>query len=228
MTGLVMARARLRRDVPAVSFAVLLVPSDPDQQAGASHRLVWSLYADGPDRPRDFLWRQTGAGEFLTLGPRIPVDSHGLFELEHKPFAPELRNGDRLGFNLRANATVARPAARGQRGVRHDVVMNALHALPPGERAAQREQLRCQALSRWLTGQGETHGFELVPDTLRVAAYQQLRLPRAAGKPIQLGVADLTGELVVRDPAVFVAAVAVGFGKARAFGCGLMLLRRLS
>ncbi|MFC7557472.1 type I-E CRISPR-associated protein Cas6/Cse3/CasE [Pseudoroseomonas wenyumeiae] len=37
---------------------------------------------------------------------------------------------------------------------------------------------------------------------------------------------DLTGILVVRDVALFLPALAAGFGRARAFGYGLMLIRR--
>jgi CRISPR system Cascade subunit CasE len=229
MTGLVMAKARLRRDVPAVAFAALLVPTGTDQHVGASHRLLWSLYADTPDRPRDFLWRQTRAGEFLMLGPRAPVDTHGLFELEHKEFAPELRPGQQLAFSLRANATVSRPTARGQRGVRHDVVMDALHALPPGGRAEQRAQITDVAVAAWLQRQGERAGFDLVPGSLCVESYQQMRIPRLPRqRPIQLGVVDCSGVLTVRDPDVFVAALARGFGRGRAFGCGLLLVRRVS
>ena len=57
-----LVRAELRRDVPAVALAELLVPSEVGAQVGATHRLVWSLFADGPERRRDFLWRQTGPG----------------------------------------------------------------------------------------------------------------------------------------------------------------------
>jgi CRISPR system Cascade subunit CasE len=69
-------------------------------------RWVWSLFADGTDRRRDFLWREVRPSEFLILGARMPVDAHGLFDLECKPFAPELRVGQRLEFDLRANAVV--------------------------------------------------------------------------------------------------------------------------
>ena len=37
---------------------------------------------------------------------------------------------------------------------------------------------------------------------------------------------DYEGLLEVRDPAVFTTALAQGIGKAKAFGCGLMLIRR--
>jgi CRISPR system Cascade subunit CasE len=39
-------------------------------------------------------------------------------------------------------------------------------------------------------------------------------------------VLDFEGVLEVTDPVRFLAALANGFGRARAFGCGLMLIRR--
>lgn len=226
MNELVMARARLRRDVPAVAFAALLVPEDADEQFGASHRLLWSLYADAPNRPRDFLWRQTRSGEFLILGQRVPVDTHGLFDMDHKPFAPELRPGDRLGFSLRANATVSRPTARGQRGVRHDVVIDLLRRTP-GPRSDVRHDVTQAAGRDWLARQGEAHGFVLRGDFV-VDGYDRVTMPRQSAKPAVFGVLDMSGVLEVTDPERFLAKLAQGFGKAKAFGCGLMLIRRVS
>jgi CRISPR system Cascade subunit CasE len=40
------------------------------------------------------------------------------------------------------------------------------------------------------------------------------------------GVLDFAGLIEVADPSVFVARLGQGFGKAKAFGCGLMLIRR--
>ena len=37
---------------------------------------------------------------------------------------------------------------------------------------------------------------------------------------------DLTGEIAVTDPKAFLAKLAQGFGRAKGFGCGLMLIRR--
>ena len=41
------------------------------------------------------------------------------------------------------------------------------------------------------------------------------------------GVMDFSGMLEVKDPARFLTQLAQGFGRARAFGCGLMLIRRI-
>jgi CRISPR system Cascade subunit CasE len=222
---LIMARARLRRDVPAVAIARLLVPSDSDQRVGASHNLLWLLYRDGPDRTRDYLWRQTRPGQFLTLGARAPVDEHRLFDLECKQFAPELKPGQRLNFNLRANATVSRAAARSDRGVRCDIVMAALQDLPRGSRAAARHEVMQGAATTWLARQGEEHGFALCGNAV-VESYKQVAPPRERGqRPAKFNTLDLTGTLEVVDPQRFLAQIAKGFGRARAFGCGLMLIR---
>jgi CRISPR system Cascade subunit CasE len=225
MTELFLSRARLRRDAPVTALAELLVPINPADRAGASHKLVWALFADGADRRRDFLWREEKPGHFMVLSNRPPADPHRLFELDFKPFDPVLSVGDRLGFTLRANPVVARPEARGERGKRHDVVMNALRAVPKSERAALRPEAVLTAGRAWLVRQGESHGFAPVGDA-NVDGYDSLRIPRTDGKPAVFGVLDISGVLEVRDPGRFMARLPQGFGRARAFGCGLMLIRR--
>ena len=225
MTELFLSRARLRRDAPVAALANLLVPEDAADRAAASHRLVWALFADAADRRRDFLWREEKPGHFMALSARPPADPHGLFDLESKSFAPVLSSGDRLGFTLRANPVVARPEAQGQRGKRHDVVMDLLRDVPKCERAKARPEAVLTAGRTWLARQGEANGFDPLGE-VGVDGYDSVRIPRAAGKPAVFGVLDICGVLQVRDPACFLARLTQGFGRARAFGCGLMLIRR--
>ncbi|WP_243641924.1 type I-E CRISPR-associated protein Cas6/Cse3/CasE [Rhodovulum steppense] len=42
----------------------------------------------------------------------------------------------------------------------------------------------------------------------------------------QFGILDLEGRIEVTDPEALLARLARGFGRAKAFGCGLMLIRR--
>jgi len=225
MTTLFLSRARLRRDAPVAALATLLVPDIPADRVAASHRLVWALFADAADRTRDFLWREEGPGRFMTLSAREPADTHGLFELESKSFEPALSPGDRLEFSLRANPVVSRPITRGQRGKRHDVVMDALHGVMPGGRAAARREAVLTAGRAWLSRQGEAHGFTPVGD-VAVDGYDRVQIPRTGGKPAVFGMLDFSGMLEIRDPAAFLTRLAKGFGRAGAFGCGLMLIRR--
>jgi CRISPR system Cascade subunit CasE len=220
-----LSRARLRRDAPVMALARLLVP-DSAARPAAMHHLVWSLFADGPERRRDFLWREEAPGRFMTLSRRPPVNIEGLFELDSQPFAPVLSPGDRLGFTLRANPVVARATAASERGKRHDVVMDVLKSVEPGQRAEARPEAVLTAGRAWLARQGAAHGFE--PEGLTaVDGYDRVVIPRETGKAAVFGVLDISGVLTVRDPARFLAAQESGFGRARAFGCGLMLIRRV-
>lgn len=224
-----LSRATLRRDVPAAALRALLVPNEHSARAGAGHRLVWTLFADSPDRERDFLWREMEDGSYFFLSARPPEDKHGLFEVASRPFAPVLTAGDRLRFSLRANATVARKVDPTQRrGKPCDVVMDALYKVPRGERAEARHDAIQVAGVRWLAGQGDRCGFAMSEGEgagIRVVAYRTLRVDHA-GPTARIGVVDLEGEIEVRDPASFVTALGRGFGRAKTFGCGLMLVQR--
>jgi CRISPR system Cascade subunit CasE len=248
--GLYLSRARLRHDAPTATLRELLSASEHARTA-AAHQLIWTLFADAVDRERDFLWREAEPGTFFLLSARRPIDRRGLFHVdEPKPFAPALAQGDRLDFVLRANATVARKSSVGagpeerMRGKRNDVVMDALYTVARGERAHMRQKLLPGLAAEWLRRQGETHGFDLaeraiVEDweigaqeavgqpALTVDGYRVLRVSRGRGaRPMQIGMLDLEGTLVVREPATFVTALRHGLGRAKAFGCGLMLVRR--
>ena len=59
-----------------------------------------------------------------------------------------------------------------------------------------------------------------------IDGYEPVRIPRDGGGAMQFSQLEFTGTLVATDPAVFLAAVRAGFGRAKAFGCGLMLIRR--
>lgn len=226
MSDLVLSRLRLRRDPPVAALAGLLVPGESHARMAAAHRLVWALFTDGAERRRDFLWREEAPGRFLALSRRPPNPLHELFEIESQPFAPVLSKGDRLGFALRANAVVSRRVEGQKRGRRADVVMDALFRLPKGEARREARAEAVQVAGRaWLARQGATHGFEPEGE-VGVDGYDSVRLARDEGAPIRFGVLDFQGVLTVTDPPRFLGALERGLGHARAFGCGLLLIRR--
>jgi CRISPR system Cascade subunit CasE len=223
MSDLFLTRARLRTDLGVQALRPLLVPEQGGAAAMASHRLVWSLCADGPDRRRDFLWRETAPGTFLILSGRPPGNPHGLFALDPpKPFDPGLRPGRRLRFDLRVNATVSPSRGSDQRGQRIGLLAQRLRKVEPQQRAAVARDVALD----WLTRQGERHGF--MPDSSRFAlrAQDRMALPRGRSGLAMIEWMELVGELEVSDPEKMRAALALGFGRARAFGFGLMLLAR--
>lgn len=222
MSTLYLSRLRLNREPSVAALEGILVPDDDGVRAGVAHQLIWTAFADHSDRKRDFLWRQDDRRGWLVLSHRPPDNRHGLFQVETKPFAPHLDKGQRLAFALRANAVVTRKDAKG-RPKRSDVVMDRLRAIPPGERAPARERIAAEAAGNWLVAQGVVAGFGV--NGIDVLAYRTEMIPRKGKRGIELGVLDLEGEIRVERPDAFLMALGAGLGKAKAFGCGLMLIR---
>lgn len=229
---LYLSRLALTRNTPVAALAPLLNPSNPGQAASAHHRLIWSVFSDGKDRKRDFLWRHDRRGRFLTLSRRKPK-ANALFEPpETKVFDPQLQSGDRLQFSLRANATKDRAAiSRMEKGVRRgksrrvDLVMHLMRAAPAGQdRPELRRRMAQQAAHRWMARQGAAKGFR--PCIAMAEGYSTIELGRRRRQGATIGVLDICGEIEVTNPATFLQAMAVGFGRAKAWGCGLMLIRR--
>jgi CRISPR system Cascade subunit CasE len=139
-----LTRAQLRRTGSAAALVKVLA----DHAArDVGHALIWSLFADHPDRKRDFLWARMDDGLFYILSGRPPVDAHGLFEIDPpKVFALALTAGDTLAFSLRANPVVRRrgdtlrPDGKTRRVKKDDVVMNALRVVEKPDRAASRPE----------------------------------------------------------------------------------------
>jgi CRISPR system Cascade subunit CasE len=217
------SRIRLSKSPAVSALSGLLAPKDGSRRMAAAHNLLWAAFADGPDRTRDFLWREDRDGAYLALSERPPIDTEIFEPHVVKAFDPDFRAGDRLEFTLRANATRMKTAD----GKRVDVVMDALSAVPRTERAGLRMKIAEDEGTAWMRRQGEKSGFKALRvdvEDYRTEALPDHRGPRK-GRP-QFGILDMTGVLEVRDPLAFRSAVLGGLGRAKSFGCGLMLLRR--
>ncbi|PPD35165.1 MAG: type I-E CRISPR-associated protein Cas6/Cse3/CasE [Methylomonas sp.] len=92
-----------------------------------------------------------------------------------------------------------------------------------------------KALETWLQRQGERCGFELVQDQnglskLQNSGYQWHGLPQKTkqkGDKSGFSAVDLTGELQITDIEKFQQALFNGLGRSKAFGCGLLMIKRV-
>jgi CRISPR system Cascade subunit CasE len=218
-----------------------------------AHQALWKLFGRGPEQKRDFLYRFEDSGSrpsFLVLSVSTPQDDdRGLWRIETKTFEPVLRKGQRLGFRLRASPVVRRTDGvdgTQRRARRHDVVMDRKKRLARmGERSSSDSDLIRETGITWLERQAGRSGFQLVKASqevigddglfetatemlpaVRVDEYRQHRILRRGERPIMFSTLDFEGVLEVVDPAILCAKVVQGFGPQKAFGCGLMLLRR--
>ena len=186
------------------------------------HRLVWTLFSTGREA-RDFLFRQTECGVVM-LSARPPLPSRR-FRMETVPWRPLLNDGDRPGFSLRVNATIS---PRGNPGGRRraDIVMHRMRGATgqAGTLAQRRLEAAREVGPAWLTAQGRRAGFAVFPGEITVKGYGVMRSQRPGGPDAVFGVIDFAGTLEVTDADLLAAAIPGGFGRARAFGCGLLLL----
>lgn len=182
------------------------------------HQWLWDLFPGGKER--QFLYRREelqGAFRFFVLSQERPAE-RDTFTIECRSFAPELCTGQQLCFNLRANPTICKA------GKRHDLLMEAKRQVRGQAEGSDVWLHQQQAALDWLAAQGERSGFTLLDTS--VDAYRQQQLRRENSRQlIQFSSVDYTGMLTVTDPGLFVQRLSQGYGKSRAFGCGLMLIK---
>ncbi|WAC73101.1 type I-E CRISPR-associated protein Cas6/Cse3/CasE [Roseateles sp. SL47] len=199
------------------------------------HQWLWQLFPAEEGTPRDFIFRRTEVGglpRYHVVSKRPPLREGQAWGVQTKLYQPQLQTGDTLEFELCANPVVTR-TVNGKHS-RHDVVMDAKRQhlvqlglatwaeMPEADRPAAYE-LVAGACTRWLTEQGKRCGFAFRADQISVDSYLQHVIKN--GK-LKFSTVEFVGTLVVTDAEKFVAMLQSGLGHAKAFGCGLMLVRR--
>ncbi|EAQ6365126.1 type I-E CRISPR-associated protein Cas6/Cse3/CasE [Salmonella enterica subsp. enterica serovar Muenchen] len=182
------------------------------------HQWLWDLFPGGKER--QFLYRREelqGAFRFFVLSQARPAES-AIFDVQCRPFAPELNVGQLLRFTLRANPTICKA------GKRHDLLMEAKRQVKTQPDSRDIWTYQQQRALEWVSRQGEQNGFSLREAS--VDAYRQQRIRREKSRQmIQFSSVDYTGVLVVNNPVLFLQRLAQGYGKSRAFGCGMMMIK---
>lgn len=203
------------------------------------HQGLWELFPADTGAPRTFLFRhdRTPSGLIAyTVSDQPPVKNHTHWRvLGSKKYAPLLRQGQRLAFTLRANATVKRHDISG-RPMRCDVVMDAkFRRADPSIQSvvapaiADTESDGSASLAQeygmaWLMARGQRLGCTFEGESIRVDGYRQHE-HRRRGQRIRFSTLDFNGVLRVDDPDMLSTSLIRGIGPSKAFGCGLMLIK---
>ena len=194
------------------------------------HSLIWDLFTDGPERKRDFIYRQDevhGIPAFFCISDRVPNDRKGIWIVEPKPYAPVMKKDQVFSFVLRANPVRAKRDDEHKQH-RHDVVMEAKTSLKEKQGVLPREaDIVQEAGFVWLAQKGEANGFSIRGEDIRADGYLQHRFKKTKGNhEIRISTIDFTGLLTVTDPDAFIRALFAGIGPAKGFGCGMMMIKR--
>ena len=170
---------------------------------------------------------KTGDKEFYVLSPKKPLNDSD-FLVQTKNFQPNLAVNQRLAFSLRINPTVC--MTQNGRKSRHDVLMHAkIQAKKQGitDKFKIRD-LMTAAAQAWLLDEKRQSdwgiNFDFPPD---IESYQQHQYPKKNGQIIQFSSIDVQGMLTLQNAQRFMQKYAEGFGRAKGFGCGLMLIRKI-
>lgn len=204
----------------------------------ADHQWLWRWFPSERGTPRDFIFRRhdgDAAPRYYVISQRAPIEEPGHWRAQTREYAPQIHAGERLQFELRANPTVRH--GRDGKSKRHDVVMEAKKRLLAvrglsrwsdwqGDDKPSLSDVVQPACSDWLKRRGETLGFVPDQETLVVEGYDQHQ--EKHGQALCFSTVDLAGQLTVTDPPAFQHALLAGIGSAKAFGCGLLLVRRMA
>lgn len=199
------------------------------------HQALWKLFDVAKEERTDraeFLFRTENKDHlpvFYLLSQRQPRDHARLWDIESKPYQPDIQVGNRLAFKLRVNPVVTRAGEAGSRSKRHDVVMDAKRQmnwkyLPEGQRSTL-ASLAQKAGETWLRAREVRLGCKFDEGNLHADGYRTWR--KYSAKNIELSMLDFEGCLTIGDPKIFLDALYKGVGPAKGFGCGLLLVRRI-
>lgn len=193
----------------------------------SEHQALWTVFSDSNERKRDFLYRQTGINEYITVSKRKPSNVPDNFEVQTKPYDPKIKNGDILDFSLRFNP-VRKTRINGKQ-VRYDIVqdLRKKKLASEDELNLSRIEIALEAAPGWFDKREEDIGAFFIPDSFIIESYSRESFFQPKGKKkIIISMLDLKGSLKVKNSDLFREKLFKGIGCAKGFGCGLLLVKR--
>lgn len=198
--------------------------------AYTSHQLLWKLFSN--DSERRFLFREEmglgGLPHYFVLSQTKPEINQNLFNVQTKPFQPQLVTGTRLAYKLRVNPTVCITDDSGSK--RHDVLMHAKHQAKNNgiHSSSEIKVVMEQAAHAWIANEKRLALWGIQLEQLpEIECYTQHRSKKKSGHQLQFSSVDFQGSLTIKEPELFIKQYSQGFGRAKSLGCGLMLIRPL-
>ena len=194
------------------------------------HAAVESSFPPGPETDGRNLWRIDKLDNdfyLLVLSNERPDFSHiveqfgwpgaeqGWETKNYVQFVERIETGQRWQFRLRANPVHSVKPAGG------------LKAPKPTQRGKVYAHVTVQQQEQWLLERAEKYGFKLQEGSFRVVQ-REVRQFRRQRQPVTLGVATFEGILEVTDATLFRRALTGGIGRAKAYGCGLLTLAKVT
>ena len=178
----------------------------------ALHKMIYAELCAHDGAGRDFLYRQVVGASLPTVyavSPRVPKSD--VWTVQSRPMRTEYEIGDRLAFQLRANPVLERD------GRRFGVVMDAIKS------GASRRDAETTAPAEWLEKRGDRFGFDLEVTNVDLITVDEISRSRRVMRKERV---DMSGIMTVIDTARFSDLLHKGVGRSRAFGYGMLMVKR--
>lgn len=178
--------------------------------AYALHSELWKAFPDAKKEERPFLFRserRKGELTVLMLSQEEPREIPHAALVRKASFAPILGRGEHYRFSLRAN-----PVKRLK------------------EERCRVPLISGDNLTAWLSRKLDRAARLLHVDILAQESLRFQKTDKQKSEPYMIDIAttDYEGTLECTDQEALLSLIRSGVGPAKAFGCGLLLLRRLS
>ncbi|HEX2958030.1 MAG TPA: type I-E CRISPR-associated protein Cas6/Cse3/CasE, partial [Chitinispirillaceae bacterium] len=192
--------------------------------------------------------------QFFTLSTQKPEDKSGFWEIRTMDFHPQILLGQKLSFSLIANPVISRSTGefrntdlskirpktntKNEKVKRDDIIWLAKQKLKLEGKNYQDEVFLGKLIQdegqKWLIAKSINKGFEV--ESVIVDSYRQIQFFKSGiTNPVKISTLRFNGILQVTDPNEFFMGVyekyndkgeyIAGIGPAKAFGCGLLLIK---
>ncbi|CAB1075455.1 CRISPR-associated protein, Cse3 family [Olavius algarvensis Delta 1 endosymbiont] len=198
------------------------------------HQKIWALVSWNRNQKRDFLYRVEYDAyqkiQYIYLLAPNQISSQNKIRFAVSPkYQPQLETGEFLYFKLRANPIIKRK--ENGKAKEYGIIMDAKHQFNKNGQNYQ-EQFYLNELIhnvgiKWLVRKGDQHGFSVKQFEVKIDNDCEYTVKPPGKQAFTLRTLDFEGRLKIVDTEQFKKALFEGIGSAKAFGCGLMLVRRI-
>jgi CRISPR system Cascade subunit CasE len=197
------------------------------------HQKMWELVTYDKNQKRDFLYRveydeYQNIKYIYLLAPHQVLSQISMKIAVSPRYKPQLETGERLYFTLRANPVIKR--RENGKPKEYGLIMDAKRQFKRNGKNYQEQfsldELINEVGMKWIIRKGVQHGFSAKQLEVAICGDREYLIKAPAKHGYSIRTLDFSGVLIVENPGLFVDALYGGIGSAKAFGCGLMLVRR--
>ena len=197
------------------------------------HKKIWELVSRNESQKRDFLYRveydaYQNIKHIYLLAPN-QISSRKDIKIAVSPrYQPQLETDEGLYFKVRANPIIKRK--EDGKAKEYGLIMDAKHQFKKNNQNYSKQfsldELIYDVGMKWLIRKGEQHGFSVKQFKVRIDNDREYYVKPPGKHVFTLRTLDFEGNLKIVDADQFKKALFKGIGSSKAFGCGMMMIKR--